>query len=197
VRRRLFNVLAAVSLVLCAVVATLWRQSHARECGIMLTDSTDRRPNGKYYDRYGLRLSARDGISAVNWEYHTFPYGVLPSPTTRPSWMTVEPGWYASWSTPSMFTLKKIFMHRGFHIFGFQIFREGHVIAGYRTSYVFCAMPIWFLACLAAILPLHRARAWRRDRWRRLEHRCECCGYDLRATPERCPECGTAVKAAG
>ena len=50
-------------------------------------------------------------------------------------------------------------------------------------------LPHWFIALLFAILP-----AWRFAATRRKPDSSSCpqCGYDLRATPERCPECGTA-----
>ncbi len=58
--------------------------------------------------------------------------------------------------------------------------------------------PIWLLALLGAVLPAWRSVAYLRDR--RLARRsaaglCVICGYDLRGSPDRCPECGAAPDA--
>ena len=50
--------------------------------------------------------------------------------------------------------------------------------------------PHWFLALLFAILPLMRLRSLLRKRRLNRIGLCQHCGYDLRATPDRCPECG-------
>ena len=58
----------------------------------------------------------------------------------------------------------------------------------------------WLITLLTAILPGIWARAmwvrWRNG-YRRRRDLCHACGYDLRATPDRCPECGNARSSAG
>jgi hypothetical protein len=54
----------------------------------------------------------------------------------------------------------------------------------------YVTVPWWFVGALAAILPAGRIRLWLRDVRRRRRGLCVHCGYDLRASPERCPECG-------
>ena len=55
----------------------------------------------------------------------------------------------------------------------------------------FVVIPYWFLVACCITIAAFSARSWRRRRRTLFEGRCRQCGYDLRATPNRCPECGT------
>jgi hypothetical protein len=60
-----------------------------------------------------------------------------------------------------------------------------------HTKVTVATTPYWPLIVIFSILPGIWWSMRRRDRARRQLGLCDVCGYDLRATPERCPECGT------
>ena len=63
-----------------------------------------------------------------------------------------------------------------------------------NRNFLIVAIPYWLICCFSGALPATQVG-------RRIHRKfkpppaglCCHCGYDLRATPERCPECGTAA----
>jgi len=90
-----------------------------------------------------------------------------------------------------------------FHDVSILGFQTGHFDAyigyagnGGKTHGDYLAIPIWFLLALFGFLPGRAVvRQLRERRHARRVGMCRVCGYDLRASPERCPECGTPRRA--
>jgi hypothetical protein len=70
------------------------------------------------------------------------------------------------------------------------------LFSGNSPDYLLVVIPYWFPVAATAIFPL----IWLRERSNRIRSRkraaanlCTSCGYDLRASPGRCPECGATA----
>jgi hypothetical protein len=63
---------------------------------------------------------------------------------------------------------------------------------GYTSKYAL--FPIYVPTVAAGLFGSYALVRMRRRTWQGECKRCQNCGYDLRATPDRCPECGTIPK---
>lgn len=170
-RRRLFNLAALVSLLLCVGVAGLWVRSYWASDQLRYGNLRNGRlpfpaqmlalQRGHIFIQHAPLAAHHDGT--IQWRYEVLP--------------AVSSGTYAAfydqfWNDDEHWTFV-----------GFRIIRVG---LGYpvRTFVI----PLWLVCLVLLILPGHRLI--HRLRHRYPSGKCQLCGYDLRATPERCPECG-------
>jgi hypothetical protein len=173
--RRLLNLATAVSMVLCLATAVLWVRSYW------------------IYDELSWNQRSRQGASGTNWsvsagsncgqllshlqwytEAVTLPHVWPPDGTTirAHAWIT----------QPASANAARV-AHFGFY--------AGAIV---RPDLVSRALhvPHWFVCAATAAIPVWGV--FRRWRNRPQRGTCPVCGYDLRATPERCPECGTVTE---
>ena len=112
-----------------------------------------------------------------------------------------EPGAINTWFVPSY---RWEYGNLGEYHSGLMIYDEplAHLFGfgyGRHNGELWIKTPLWFPTLLTAILPA--LVVWRRTshagRRRGASRVCTACGYDLRATPDRCPECGKEVAPRG
>lgn len=178
-RRRLFTFFSALSLLLFVATCALWLRSYW--VGEMVW--WGRAPGRK------VGLLSSMGQCAV---YYDPPTSADVEP---PQWHYSNAGSWAGLKRRAAWYLADPGVRSHGPAFGFALFRRrgtGPFASAPNAWEAF--FPHGLVVVATSILPA----GWLYSRIRRRSRAvgaglCPACGYDLRATPERCPECGTAV----
>jgi hypothetical protein len=204
-RRLLFNLLAAVSLLLCIGVCVLWWRSRSGYDMVQWM-----------YDRW-----LPDGSAASTWVQLTsnkravwldVSWGEVGPPTGQLVW-----GYYMNANDSGGRPRLRFHYDRyaamddwaysltndgtsGWGPLRWQTGKRSRPKDGDDHRSIRIGLSHWLLVVLLVIPPAVVARRIVASRGRRKRGRCRSCGYDLRATPQetgplvgQCPECGTRV----
>jgi hypothetical protein len=175
-RRWLFRRLAILSSICFVAALSVWIRSSCSSDTILWSNDT----NWKMGDIYWVDGYLNVGYLSGNIAWG-FPPGIHFSKNDYPDiavWAAPAHGW-SGW---------------GGGMVGVQI---GHHRRVYRRptsdrfSVTYLVMPLWIITAVTGTLPAVFAVRHFKKGTQSLTGLCAHCGYDLRATPDRCPECGT------
>jgi hypothetical protein len=182
-KRRLLNLVTALSLLLCVVVGVLWVRSYWH---FDLFNQCDLRWETLAWS--GRSLSSANGGLWVMLQHGTV------DPDEAADIVKARRQRQQDGEDPSAWHYSdyRATVVQGPSFLGFRWSRISYTQGATVMNNFSVGVPHAILAALAAVLPAAQLIRWRRDRTRGHRRACRQCGYDLRATPDRCPECGAA-----
>lgn len=183
-KRRLFNLLAGVSLLMCVGMIALWHSSWRAQYDANYVLFRD---FGSAYNSRWVSLHSTRGRLGFFYAFESGPDSELVVPKAR----------LKSHTFFRKLPADEYLAYSGFYVwneFGVGLIRFHEPPPRVSDYYWGFEVSDWILSAAFALCAL---LAWRKVAELRRRERpglCPTCGYDLRATPERCPECGTVCQ---
>ena len=173
----LFNAATVASLLLCLATTTFWVRSYwwcdgyirVRIVGDVALTTLVQANRGRLEAE---RLTHGAWAKQDHQEWYTEPAGeeVLPPKAAAETFLT------------------------DVAFLGFRYAHRADPAGSFLRAKTRLELPLWSVSVLGLVMPAVRITS--RIRKGRVRHgRCVACGYDLRATPDRCPECGAVPTA--
>ena len=185
-----WNGLAAASLLLSLALVAEWVRSHQIRDGVVCRIHGPVPPYGR---ALWAEVSLEEGRLNIDEVEHQ-------PDNTSESWRVGDirgsdgpsPAWRSAPATRQFSPQPRSIWNRlGFSHGTYRLAISPFLSNPYIFDHREWSVPIWMTFCVIELpASLWFLAAWKRYR-RKQRGGCPVCGYDLRATPDRCPECGT------
>lgn len=192
---RVGKIVAILSLLVCIAAAGIWIRSYFVQDEISVRVRAPAPPNGRatwvgVMSLWGKLVLTRlvhqpDDARESGWTVS----GVRGSDGPRPVWRTQAA------TPPYVYQPQHIWERMGFRIDESSVIVTSSIVFFERAyDSLTVTVPLWAVSLVSGLPPLLWGILYGRKRNWRAAGRCSRCGYDLRASPNRCPECGKPVE---